>query len=207
MWQVSSLSLNAADQIESFAFDSDRNALCFCPLVLHGQLAHQQQRWPQSHTERKGERQRRDILEGDQRRHGLDQPGTGEGQRLRDHQLHYPEVLSYSRDQDCQSAAGAEILAWTSSSRPLYANQQTFLFQQTHQSPNKLPPPHPQNEKNCCLGRVVVGWGYLKSGSVRQKKNFHSFWLLLMSEKKVHKRPWLSSLLRVLVIAAVFPKK
>ncbi|KAI3355064.1 hypothetical protein L3Q82_017942, partial [Scortum barcoo] len=43
----------------------------------------------------------------------LTKPGAGEGQRLRDHQLHHPEVLPYSGDQDCESAAAAEILAPT----------------------------------------------------------------------------------------------
>lgn len=57
--------------------------------------------WLWRSADREGEGQRRDILEGDQRCHGLDQLGTGEGWRLWDHQLHHPKVFPYSRDQDC----------------------------------------------------------------------------------------------------------
>lgn len=75
-------------------------ALCFV-LLLCMFCDHQRQRRRRSCAEGEGEGQRRDVLEGDQRRHGLDQLGAGEGQGLWYHQLHHPEVLPYSRDQDC----------------------------------------------------------------------------------------------------------
>ena len=61
-------------------------------------------------AERKGPGERRDVLEGDQRGHGPDQPGPRQGQLLRNHQLHHPEVLTHSRDKDCQSPHAAQVL-------------------------------------------------------------------------------------------------
>lgn len=121
-------------QILIFSYKTSDHLLSvfvFCFSVRSG--THQQQRWRRHCAEGEGEGQRRDVLEGDQRRHGLDQLGAGEGQCLRNHQLHHPEVLPYSRDQDCQSAADAEILTPPPPPRvilsSLHANQQRFLLQ------------------------------------------------------------------------------
>lgn len=154
--------------------------LCNSPATLDSVFSpsHLQRRpWrrPSCVTAGEGEGQRRDLLEGDQRRNGLDQLGAGEGQCPRHHQLHHPEVLPYSWDQDCQSATGAKVLGQLPIPPPTRPSSISLcnnhvLFSWACQTPDNL-----AFEETGHLGKRgwknrVEDFFFLLIGDLRQKK-------------------------------------